>query len=78
MDIQCVSMTCRIILIFIFLSHFSFSQVNPLNIDIVRGKYGTPHVFAKLEKEKAHVLAWRMKKMILKLFNKPFYRLKAL
>ncbi len=51
-------MSCRIILLFIFFSNLSFSQINPLNIDIVRGKYGTPHIFAKTDKETAYGLAW--------------------
>ena len=48
----------QLFLLFIFFFHFSFSQVNPLNIDIVRGKYGTPHIFAKTDKETAYALAW--------------------
>ena len=51
-------MNYRIILLFVFFSHFSFSQVNNLNIDIVRGKYGTPHIFAQTDKETAYGLAW--------------------
>ena len=35
-----------------------YSQVEPLNIDIVRGSYGTPHIFAKTDKETAYGLAW--------------------
>ena len=34
------------------------AQLNPNSIDIVRGKYGTPHIFAKTDKEVAYGLAW--------------------
>ena len=51
-------MVYRIIITFFFFSKFSFSQVNPVNIDIVRGEYGTPHIFAKTDKEAAYGLAW--------------------
>ena len=46
--------------IFFFLFAFlSFNaQLNPDSIEIVRGEYGTPHIFAKTDKEVAFGLAW--------------------
>jgi len=41
-----------------FCFNLIYSQVNPNNIDIVRGKYGTPHIFSKTDKEAAYGLAW--------------------
>jgi acyl-homoserine-lactone acylase len=35
-----------------------YSQVNPDNIEIVRGQYGTPHIFSKTDKEATYGLAW--------------------
>ena len=37
---------------------FSYSQVNPKNIDIVRDKFGVPHIFGKTDKETSFGLAW--------------------
>ena len=34
------------------------AQINPEKIDIVRGKYGTPHIFADTDKQTAYGLAW--------------------
>jgi len=34
------------------------AQLNPDSIEVVRGKYGTPHIFAKTDKEVAYGLAW--------------------
>ena len=48
----------RVIVLFVFSINVSYSQVEPLNIDIVRGPYGTPHIFAKTDKETAYGLAW--------------------
>ncbi len=49
-------------LVYIFFLLFAFSyynaQVNPDSIEVVRGKYGTPHIFAKTDKEVAYGLAW--------------------
>jgi len=53
-----MKMIFRIIVIFVFFVELSYSQVEPLNIDIVRGPYGTPHIFAKTDKETAYGLAW--------------------
>ena len=51
-------MIFRVIVIFVFSINLAYSQVEPLNIDIVRGPYGTPHIFAKTDKETAYGLAW--------------------
>ena len=51
----------KYILLWIFFIHlipFLSGQINPSQIDIVRGKYGTPHIFAKTDKEVAYGLAW--------------------
>ncbi len=37
---------------------FTYSQINPENIDIVRDQYGVPHIFAKTDAELAYGLAW--------------------
>ena len=34
------------------------AQINPNNIDIVRDKYGVPHIFSKTDAELAYGLAW--------------------
>lgn len=46
------------IVAFLFASFISYSQVNPKNIDIVRDKFGVPHIFGKTDKETAFGLAW--------------------
>ena len=46
------------ILFFLFAFLNFNAQLNPDSIDIVRGKYGTPHIFAKTDKEVAYGLAW--------------------
>ena len=46
------------ILFFLFTFLNFNAQLNPDSIDIVRGKYGTPHIFAKTDKEVAYGLAW--------------------
>ena len=48
---------CNIVA-FLFASFISYSQVNPKNIDIVRDKFGVPHIFGKTDKEAAFGLAW--------------------
>ena len=35
-----------------------FSQIKPDKIDIVRDKYGVPHIFSKTDAELAYGLAW--------------------
>lgn len=40
------------------LTFSAFSQVNPENIDIVRDKWGVPHIFGKTDAETSYGLAW--------------------
>ena len=47
------------ILIFLLsISYISRSQIDPNDIDIVRDKWGVPHIYAKTDKEVAYGLAW--------------------
>ncbi len=49
------------IAIFIFLlcsSIIGFAQFNPTKIDIIRDKYGVPHIFGKTDPDVAYGLAW--------------------
>ena len=48
----------QLIFFFIIVCSYSNAQLNPDSIDIVRGEYGTPHIFAKTDKEVAYGLAW--------------------
>ena len=52
----------KYVFVWIFFIHllplFFRGQINPSQIEIVRGKYGTPHIFAKTDKEVAYGLAW--------------------
>ena len=48
----------RLHILIILTTAISYSQVNPENIDIVRDKYGIPHIFAKTDAELAYGLAW--------------------
>ena len=51
----------KVILFISFSLFFScgvITQVNPDNIDIIRGEYGTPHIFGKTDEEVAFGLAW--------------------
>jgi len=41
-----------------FIHHFSLAQFDTAKIDIVRDKYGVPHIFAKTDAEVAYGLAW--------------------
>ena len=43
---------------FLFTSKSIIAQVNPNNIEIVRGEYGTPHIFGQTDEEVAFGLAW--------------------
>ncbi|MFT6203959.1 MAG: acyl-homoserine-lactone acylase [Spirosomataceae bacterium] len=40
------------------LTYSTYSQVNPENIDIIRDKWGVPHIFGKTDAETAYGLAW--------------------
>ena len=46
------------ILIFLLTSNFSNSQVNPLDVEIVRDSYGVPHIYGKTDADVAYGLAW--------------------
>ncbi len=48
----------RLLKLFLFATTISFSQINPDNIDIVRDKFGIPHIYAKTDAEVAYGLAW--------------------
>jgi len=48
----------KILLVFIFLSLTASAQVNTSNIEIVRDKWGVPHIYAKTDREVAYGLAW--------------------
>ena len=40
------------------LSNLLISQINPQDIDIVRDKFGVPHIYAITDREVAYGLAW--------------------
>ena len=47
------------ILIFLLsISYISRSQIDPNNIEVVRDRWGVPHIYAKTDKEVAYGLAW--------------------
>src|SRR6056300_941554 len=46
------------ILIFLLTSNFSNSQVNPLDVELVRDNYGVPHIYGKTDADVAYGLAW--------------------
>ena len=48
----------RILLSLLLVSTFSYSQINPKKIDIVRDEYGIPHIYAQTDAEVAYGLAW--------------------
>jgi len=48
----------KILLFFIFSSLTVSAQVNTTNIEIVRDKWGVPHIFGKTDREVAYGLAW--------------------
>ncbi len=43
---------------FLLVGSVAYSQINPDNIQIVRDKWGVPHIFAKTDPEVAYGLAW--------------------
>lgn len=47
-----------IVLLFHVCVGFSQTGINPLSIDIVRDKWGVPHIFAKTDAQVAYGLAW--------------------
>ena len=46
------------LLFFLLSSHLAFCQINPLDIEIVRDKFGVPHIFGKTDADVAYGLAW--------------------
>ena len=48
---------CILLLILTSVS-FSYSQINPLDVEIVRDKFGVPHIFGKTDADVAYGLAW--------------------
>jgi len=50
----------KFLFLLFFIEFFSFSnaQINPKNIDIVRDKWGVPHIYGKTDAETAYGLAW--------------------
>ena len=48
----------RVLLSLLLVSTLSYSQINPKNIDIIRDKYGIPHIYAQTDAEVAYGLAW--------------------
>lgn len=46
------------LLLFLLCPLFLFAQINPENINIVRDKWGVPHIFAKTDAEVAYGLAY--------------------
>lgn len=61
---------------------FSFlvysAQVDPNNIEIVRGQYGTPHIFSNSDKEAAYGLAWAHAEDDFKTIQETFLPVKGL
>ena len=49
-------------------------QVNPSNIEIVRDAYGVPHILQKQMQSWPMDWPGHMRKMILRLFNKPIWQ----
>ena len=49
----------KITLLFIITSiSFSYSQINPLDVEIVRDNFGVPHIYGKTDADVAYGLAW--------------------
>ena len=46
-----------LITFFLFI-HFSFAQINPEKIEIIRDSFGVPHIYANTDQEVAYGLAW--------------------
>ncbi|MCP9768618.1 acylase [Lacihabitans sp. LS3-19] len=46
------------LVVFLFLSISAFAQINPEKINILRDKWGVPHIFAKTDPEVAYGLAY--------------------
>ena len=48
----------QIIIAFLLSLNLSYSQVNPLDVEIVRDNYGVPHIYGKTDADVAYGLAW--------------------
>ena len=48
---------CILLLILTSVS-FSYSQINPLDVEIVRDSFGVPHIYGKTDADVAYGLAW--------------------
>ena len=48
----------QIIIAFLIFLNLSYSQVNPLDVEIVRDNYGVPHIYGKTDADVAYGLAW--------------------
>ena len=48
----------RIFIFLLFLTYSSRSQVDPEGIEIVRDKWGVPHIYGRTDKDVAYGLAW--------------------
>jgi len=44
--------------LFVVYSHLCVAQIYPSNIDIIRDRYGVPHIFAPTDAEVAYGLAY--------------------
>ena len=71
---------CRFKLLFFFFFPFysSFSQVDISNIEIVRDKWGIPHIYGKTDKEAAYGLAWAHAEDDFKTIQKTFLPAKGM
>ena len=38
--------------------HIAYCQINPSDVEIVRDKFGVPHIFGKTDADVAYGLAW--------------------
>ena len=43
---------------FLISVHLAYCQINPLDVEIVRDKFGVPHIFGKTDADVAYGLAW--------------------
>jgi acyl-homoserine-lactone acylase len=46
------------LLLLLVLTHTGYTQFDPTKIDIIRDKYGVPHIFGKTDPDVAYGLAW--------------------
>ena len=63
---------------FYFITGCLFSQVNTKHIEIVRGPYGTPHIFANTDQEAAYGLTWAHAEDDFKTIQETFLPVKGL